>query len=276
VTQPVGGPDVRWAEALAAWALPQALLDAAPSDPWSLDPGSFGERARRARDRSTPADEAASSALPRRGVVLDVGCGAGAASAPLWAAVRQLVGVDGSAGMLAALEELVAERGGARRRLRRRPRVTTIEGRWPDVAGRVPVADVVVCHDVLYNVGQDVTRFVEELGAHARRRVVVVLPERHPRSWLTPYFEQLHGLPRPSRPSADLAADVVRATGARPEVLRWTTTHDHPGGEELVRRVAAATCVGPERLDDVRAALERTPPPTTRAMAGLVWDGAAA
>lgn len=275
MTHPRGGAAARWAEALAAWALPQELLDAAPSDPWSLDPGSFSERSRRARRRRTPADEAAREALPRRGTVLDVGCGAGAASAPLWPAARAVVGVDGSADMLTALEDLVGERGAGVARLRRRPRVSTVRGRWPDVADRAPIADVVVCHDVLYNVGDDVARFVAELGAHARSRVVVVLPERHPRSWLTPYFEQLHGLARPSRPSADLAADVVREHGARPEVLRWTTTHDHPGGEDLVRRVAAATCVGPDRLEDVRAALERTPPPTTRAMVGLVWDGTA-
>lgn len=273
MTDPVGDAATQWAEALAAWALPQELLDAAPSDPWSLDPGAFAERARSARQRSTPADEAAQDALPRRGTVLDVGCGAGAASAPLWAAAAAVVGVDGSADMLAALQDLAGERGGGLARLRRQPQVSTVRGRWPDVADRVPVADVVVCHDVLYNVGDDVATFVGELAAHARARVVVVLPERHPRSWLTPYFEQLHGLSRPSRPSADLAADVVRDTGGRPEVLRWTTTHDHPGGEALVRRVAAATCVGPDRLDDVRAALGRTPPPTTRAMVGLVWDG---
>jgi hypothetical protein len=56
---------------------------------------------------------------------------------------RELTAVDSHAGMLAALTERAVRLGLT---------AHTVEGRWPDVAGEVPVADVVVCHHVAYNV----------------------------------------------------------------------------------------------------------------------------
>jgi hypothetical protein len=70
--------------------------------------------------------------------VLDVGVGAGAASLRLGAG--RIIGVDPSVELLRAFAGRAARRG---------IEVTAIEGRWPDVAPDVPVADVAVCHHVV-------------------------------------------------------------------------------------------------------------------------------
>jgi hypothetical protein len=73
----------RWAAALAAWAIPESILDAAPVSPWSLSPDVLRERTREFVDRDTPSRARALEALPPGGTVLDVGVGAGAGSLPL-------------------------------------------------------------------------------------------------------------------------------------------------------------------------------------------------
>ena len=90
--------------------------------------------------------------------MLDVGVGGGAASLPLAPPAALLVGVDQSEGMLATFADACERRRVAHRE---------VQGSWPDVAGQVEPADVVVCHHVLYNVA-DVVPFVEALSEHAR------------------------------------------------------------------------------------------------------------
>src|SRR5512135_2791286 len=91
----------RWAKDLAAWAIPQDILDAAPESPWGFPVELF---LRRAQDEpaETPSRARAREALPDGGSVLDVGCGAGAAARALVPPAGVLIGVDESAEMLAA------------------------------------------------------------------------------------------------------------------------------------------------------------------------------
>ena len=79
--QAVGAID-RWRGALAEWALPTELVDAAPESPWQFSTRTFAVRADRALMESTPTPSRrrALEALPVDGAVLDIGCGAGAAS----------------------------------------------------------------------------------------------------------------------------------------------------------------------------------------------------
>lgn len=181
--------------------------------------------------------------------------------------------------MLAAFAERTSEPVGPWQRITgRTPEVRTVHGPWPDVADEVDVADVVVAHNVLYNVTSDVDGFVRALGDHARRRVVMALTARHPLHWVNPYAEALHGIRRPSEPTADLAADVVReATGATPTLLTWHDRVEPPQDPEaFLRVVARRSCARPDQLDELRTILHRIPPPTTREMAALVWRGSAA
>src|SRR5918911_3822063 len=98
----------RWAQALAAWAIPPAILAAAPESPWGFPTELFERRADALPAEPTPSTQHALEALPQGGAVLDVGCGAGAASLPLAARAGHLIGVDPSAEMLRA----VRRRGG--------------------------------------------------------------------------------------------------------------------------------------------------------------------
>lgn len=255
----------RWAEALAAWAIPAPILDAAPDTPYGFDVGTFSRIADEALERPTPSQRVAREAVPDGGSVLDVGCGGGAAGLPLAPPAALLVGVDEGAGMLAAFAHRAEARGVAH---------TEIEGRWPDVADQAPAVDVVVCHNVLYNVA-DIALFVRALADHARSRVVVEITEEHPLAWTNPYWKHFHGIDRPRRPTADDAAAVVRDLGFSVQQDRW----DRPWGsrhtpEEMVAQMRQRLCLAPEHDNEIQDLLERVPPPTERTTVTLWWPPA--
>ena len=240
----------RWREGLAAWAIPEPILAAAPESPWGFPVDLFARRADALANASTPSTRHAMEALPRGGVVLDVGCGAGAAALPLAARAGRLVGVDPSPELLGAFRERAEARGVA---------VTTIVGEWPAAADQAPAADVVVCHHVLYNV-PDVVPFVRGLSDHARGRVVVELPVQHPMSPLNELWLHLHGVTRPVTPTVDDAIAVLRELGVAPEQERWTAPAMGWAGEfarrsDLIAWVRRLLCVPAARDHEIEALL---------------------
>jgi 2-polyprenyl-3-methyl-5-hydroxy-6-metoxy-1,4-benzoquinol methylase len=262
-----GGAAARWAEQLAGWAIPEAIRATASRDPHHFDVQRFARAADAAEaggPTDTPSLRRSHAAVPPDGTVLDVGCGAGAASLPLIPPAAAVIGVDAQPDMLAAFATRAAARGAA---------VTTIAGRWPEVGDEVPLADVVVCHHVLYNVA-DLEPFVTALTAHARHRVVLELSQRHPLAWLTPYWRALHGLDRPDGPNSQDVLAVLREAGLRVEVEHWDAPNRHQD-EDAGERLAALRqrlCVGPERDAELAAALAAFPPPALRATTTLWWD----
>ena len=255
----------RWSRQLASWAIPESVLTAAPEPPWGFPPDLFALSTDRALadPELNPSTLRAIEAIAPGGSVLDVGAGGGAASLPLVPLAALLVAVDESQGMLDVFAE-GAERYGVRH--------AEIIGRWPDVAPVTPDADVVVCHHVLYNVGE-LAPFLIELTGHADRRVVIELTDRHPQSDLSPLWKAFHGIDRPLGPTATDAATVARALGYDTHIDRFqhhSLWHDWPRAE----RVAFARrrlCVGPEYdaeigsfLDDI----EQVP----REVITLWWD----
>jgi SAM-dependent methyltransferase len=237
----------RWRADLESWAIPQAILDAAPESPWGFPVALFANRADRPR-LPTASDRRALEGLPEGGSVLDVGCGAGASSLPLVERAGRLSGVDGSAGMLEAFRERVEAAG---------IECTTVEGTWPDVAGGVPVADVVVCHHVVYNVPEPVP-FVDALSGHATRRVVLELTQDHPLGNLNDLWMRFHGLERPSRPTADDFADVLAQMGIQPGREDWAPG-DWSGGfarrEDLVAFIRKRLCLTADRDPEIWEAI---------------------
>lgn len=237
----------RWADDLAAWAIPEHILAQATADPWKLTPGMFPP-AELGAPADTAARRAALEALPASGgTVLDVGAGPGAAGLALSPPAAHLVAVDESGDMLAALSERAGARGVEHR---------VVHGRWPDVAASVGVADVVVCHHVLYNVA-DLVPFVDALTAHARRRVVVAITGEHPVKRTNPLWERFWGVARPEGPTADDLLAVLAEAGIAPDVAREREPWARPARAE-VERVASVTrrlCLPPERQDEVGAAL---------------------
>jgi SAM-dependent methyltransferase len=257
-------PLARWRAQLEAWAIPEEILAAAPESPWSFPVGLFRARAERAgaAGRQTPSNREAVRWLPPGGSVLDVGAGAGAASLPLAAVAGRLVAVDESAAMVEAFLAAAAGAGA---------RAEGVQGRWPEVAGRVGPADVVICHHVLYNVA-DLAPFAAALTDHARHRVVVELTDRHPLVGLAPLWRRFHGLERPSGPTTGDAAAALAALGLDVERQDWESG-DRLGFdrfEELVAFTRRRLCLPADRDPEVAEALLET---GTRQVGG-VWVGA--
>lgn len=152
-----------------------------------------------ARCTRGPSYHRASEALKAGGTVLDVGVGGGAASLPLAPPASHVTGVDQGDELLDAFDTAATAFG--------IPHVL-LHGRWPDVAAEAPVADVVVCHHVLYNVA-DLEPFAAALNDHARRRVVIELTAEHPMARFNHLWRALHGIERPTRPRAEDAGAAI-------------------------------------------------------------------
>lgn len=259
----MGGAARRWARQLAGWGIPDEILARAPESPWTFDVGLFSRIADRGDRRDGPSGERAREALHDGSSVLDVGCGAGAASLALIPPAGHLVGVDPSAGMLAAFATR-AEAAGATHQ--------EVEGSWPDVPESVPEADVVVCHDVLYGVA-DLAPFVAALGEHARRRVVVEITAEHPLAWTTPYWRELHGIERPLGPTSEDAAEAIRELGL-PVHLEHGERRRQTGGwaPELVPYLRRRLCLTDDRDQEIAELVQRHRCPDVRKISTLWWD----
>lgn len=255
-------PAQRWAEQLAARAIPDDIRAGAPESPRGFDVAHFARIADAALHETTPSAQAAREVLPEGGHVLDVGCGAGAGSLPLVPPAGRLIGVDESEGMVEAFADRAVARGAA---------TETLVGRWPDLADQIPTVDVVVCHNVLYGVA-DLESFVRALTDHARRRVIVQLTQEHPTAWLKPYWWHVHGIERPAGPTADDAIAVIRAAGYDVHVERWDRSMNLDRSvDDRVAFARRRLCLGPDRDPEIRDLLERYPPPVTRATSTLWW-----
>lgn len=245
----MSGAAARWAEQLAAWAIPEEILAAVPDSPWTLPTEVFARRADSYVAQPTGASYAlASEALGRSGSVLDVGAGAGAASLPLADRTAELIAVDTSATMLDALRERADRLDLA---------LTTVVGRWPEIAPAVAPADVVVCHHVFYN-APDLDRFAVALNDHARRRVVVELTPAHPLRALNPLWRRMHGISRPEGPTVDDAVAVLFEVGVAPLQQRWPrpARHEYTSFADLVAATRRRLCLPPERDAELAQVLQ--------------------
>ncbi len=267
----------RWREDLAAWAIPERIISAVDESPWALPADVFARRAdRSATTPEGPSFEEAWAALDPPGSVLDVGAGAGAASLPLLPRCTTLTAVDADERMLT----LLAERAEAAWH-----HVSRVTGRWPEVAPLVPVADVVTCHHMFYNV-PDLDEVVRALTSHARRRVVAEVSAVHPLTSLNPLWLRFHGLVRPERPTGEAILVILEAMGLRVQVRRWHS----PGGPdygsfaEMTDITRRRLCLPPSRAAEVAGALAEQgvteehpadPGSFCRDVLTFWWDGAA-
>ncbi len=265
-TGAAGAAALCWRRGLDSWKIPDGILLAAPESPFGFSLELFSRAARAALEnpRPSPSRERALEALPGGGTVLDVGAGGGAASLPLVPPASFLVAVDESEAMLASFAEAASSRGTP---------YQLIAGRWPDVAASAPTADVVVCHHVAYNV-PDLGPFFRALSGHARARVVVELTELHRLSNLSPLWLSIHGVERPSVPSARDAAAVAAELGygvqvATSERSSWWEQTDRA---EQVAFARKHLCVGPEHDAEIAAYLATPPAMQPRRLATLWWD----
>jgi SAM-dependent methyltransferase len=257
----------RWTELLNGWGLPQAIVEQAPESPWGHEPRRFAVD--ESLDRDTTSARWAREVLPpTSGTVVDVGCGGGRSSLTLAPPASELIGVDRSGAMLDEFVDAATAAGVARR---------TVHGSWPDVAAQTPLADVVVCHHVLFDV-QDVVPFVLALSDHAYLAVVVEIPTRHPMSAWSPAFRHFWQLERPDGPThRDLVA-VLDELGLQPEFTtspRATPPAYAADPEVLVSTTRRRLCLGADRDDEVAEWLATNPPPWPDTVATIRWPGTA-
>ena len=252
----------RWARQLGDWAVPAEILGAAPRRPFVFTPEIFAAPEPGTFERSL-SNRRAAEALDGGGSVLDVGCGGGAAAFAIAPPATEVIGTDRQDDMLALFSATAERRGVA---------ASVHAGSWPDIADQVPVANVVVCHNVLYNIA-DIGPFVAALHAHARRRVVIEITPVHPQDRRRMLWRHFWNLERPHEPTAATAVEAIAETGLDPFVEE-STLPDDP--RAAVRREFEGAqwcrnlCLPPEREPEVAALVADVPFPRERVT--IWWD----
>lgn len=141
----------------------------------------------------------------------------------------------------------------------------------------MPIADVVVCHHVAYNVA-DIVGFVWALTEHARLAVVVEVPTVHPMSAWSPAWRHFWGVERPAGPTCDDLLAVLREIGLDPESTtsaRVPSPADASGPDELVAMARRRLCLSPERDAELAEWLAAHPPAWADTMVTIRWPGSA-
>jgi len=251
----------RWARQLGEWAIPDEILAAAPQTPFVFTPEMFAAAPPGSTARSR-CSEIAMAAIPENGTVLDVGCGGGAAAFALLPRVARVIGTDRQQDMIDLFLATAAERDVP---------ATGVCGPWPDVADEVAAADVVVCHNVLYN-APDIVAFARALDGHAANRVVLEITEFHPQTVRAPLWKEFWNIDRPAVPTGWTAAEALSDAGFAVNVERSTSTRRDDGRASSVEAAfwTRRLCLPAEREPEVAAAVEHIEFPSERL--AIWWD----
>lgn len=141
---------------------------------------------------------------------LDIGAGAGRYALPLALAVREVVAVEPSPAMVAALREGMARHG--------IENVRIVESRWPPEPV-APSADVALIAHVGYDV-EPIAPFLDAMEGAAARLCVAVLMDRAPATYAARFWPVLHGEERVALPALGDFVELLRARGSDPRVRR--------------------------------------------------------
>lgn len=251
----------RWARELGEWAIPAEILQQAPKVPFVFPPDMFAAPPAGSESPSL-SSRLASEALTDGGSVMDIGCGGGAAAFAVAPPATHLIGTDRQEDMTDLFARTAEERGIS---------CETYPGLWPEVAADVPVADVVVSHNVLYNVA-DIVSFALAANDHARRRVVFEITELHPQTVRKPLWKHFWDLDRPTGPNVDTAVAALAAAGL---AVRSEPSVATPRNDQRASTVDAAfwcrqLCLPPDRVDEVAELVAHLEFPTERVT--IWWD----
>lgn len=201
--------------------------------------------------------------LPEQGSVLDIGCGGGMAAFALADKAKHVIGVDHQAEMLTMFSENAIKRG-----------LTSevYEGFWPAVADKVEVADVVTCHNVVYNV-QEIVPFLKALDEHARKRVVIEMPIHHPLANMDKLWKHFWNIDRPKDPSPADLIEVLKEIGINAQVQYWPgTVRQESNIDQAAEFNRIRLCLPKSRFAEVKEFLVSQPRSDERDLASIWWD----
>jgi SAM-dependent methyltransferase len=249
-----------WEHSLTQWAIPAAIMEQAAETPWIHPPAMFGVPA---KIEMTPSHVRALAAMPEGGSVLDVGCGGGIAAFALVPPAGHVIGVDHQPEML----EMFSANAKSRR-----VNAEVYQGFWPEISTKVPLADVVATHHVVYNV-PNIGLFIRELDVHAQKRVVLEMPRRHPLSSMSAAWKYFWKLDRPLGPTSEDLMLVLEELGIRAEVENWDgPLRVEPDLAATAKFMRIRLCLPAQREAEVREFLAYSPMSMTRELATIWWD----
>jgi SAM-dependent methyltransferase len=250
----------KWEQALLQWAIPKEILEQAQENPWIHPPALYVVPE---KIEITPSHWRALEAMSEGGSLLDVGCGGGMAAFAVTPPASHVIGVDHQSEMLDMFSANAKSRGVS---------CEVYEGFWPDIAGKVPLADVVATHHVVYNVAH-LGPFIRALDSHARKRVVIEMPTQHPLSSMSKAWKYFWKLDRPSAPTSEDFMSVLEELGIKAEAEIW----DGQLGverdlDEAAKYMRIRLCLPPQRESEVREFLAYSPTPVARDLVTIWWD----
>jgi SAM-dependent methyltransferase len=250
----------KWAEALSQWGLPQEILDQAEQSPWIHPPALFT-----VPDEipMTTSHNRAIEAVPTGGSVLDIGCGGGIAAFACTPTAQTVYGVDHQAEML----ELFAAQA-------QKLKVNHAQflGDWPDIENKVPTADVVTCHHVVYNVS-DIVPFLLALDSHADKRVVIEMPQEHPLASMREVWKFFWNLDRPTEPTPSMLLEILSEIGIKANIEYWESSLGREISiEQAAEFMRIRLCLPKSRLTEVSEYLTKNSQPEVRKIATIWWD----
>ncbi len=250
----------KWKKDLEAWAIPKEIIEQAEESPWIHPPILFQLPANIV---DTFSYQMAREALPVDGSVLDIGCGGGIAAFALTGRVKKVIGVDHQPEMLTMFNENAKQRG---------INSQTFAGFWPDIAKQIPSADVVTCHQVVYNV-QEIVPFLQALNDHATKRVVIEMPAKHPLANMDKAWSHFWKLSRPTDPTPQDLVEVLNEMGIKAFIHYWSgAMRQETDIDQEAEFMTTRLCLAKDRQTEVKKFLEVQPKIYSRELATIWWD----
>jgi len=253
-------PSQKWKADLESWSIPKEIIDQAPESPWIHPPVLFQIPE---SIELTPSHQKAIEVLPENGSILDIGCGGGIAAFAMGSKAARVIGVDHQDEMLEMFAKNAKER---------QIDSKVHEGFWPAIESEVEVADVSVAHHIVYNV-QDIVPFLTAMSSHARKRVVLEMPQHHPLSNLTEAWKYFWKLDRPVDPTPQDLMNVLKELNIDAQIQLWNgQLRQESNMDDAVHFTRIRLCLPKSRESEVREFLESHPASQVRPLATIWWD----